>query len=96
MTTKRDKRTPKHQRCVERIKRLRKMEGISQVRAAELLNWTSASYSDVEAYNKQLTLDKLDELARLYRVTIGFLAEGIEAGVQKDRLRKIKGSIEFM
>tara|TARA_Y100000401_G_C8314401_1_gene221619 strand:+ start:607 stop:930 length:324 start_codon:yes stop_codon:yes gene_type:complete len=92
---KREERTLVHQRCVERIKRLRAMRGISQAQAAFQLGWKSASYSDIESYNKQLTLDKLAELAEFYGVTIGFLVDGHRENLSEAMQKKLQSSIEW-
>jgi len=96
MNKKRDGRTLIHQKTVERIKRLRKIEQLSHVQIAERLNWKPASYSDIESFNKKLDLDKLDTLAKYFNVTIGFLTEGLREGISKERLEQIENSIEFM
>ena len=95
VSQKREERTIVHQRCVERIKRLRAMRGISQAQAAFQLGWKSASYSDIESYNKKLDLDKLDALANFYGVTIGFLAEGEKGALTDIMKQRIEGSIEW-
>lgn len=93
--SKRQQRTELHQRCVERIKRLRAMRNISQAQAALQLGWSSASYSDIESYNKKLTLDKLNELAEFYGVTIGFLTDGHRESLSETMQKKLKSSIEW-
>tara|TARA_Y100001938_G_scaffold146167_1_gene224470 strand:+ start:1479 stop:1799 length:321 start_codon:yes stop_codon:yes gene_type:complete len=93
---KRDGRTLIHQKTVERIKRLRSMGELSQAEIAKKLGWASASYSDIESYNKKLDLDKLSEIATFFDVTIGFLTEGLREGISKERLEQIENSIEFM
>jgi len=92
---KREERTIVHQRCVERIKRLRAMRNISQAQAAFQLGWKSASYSDIESYNKQLTLDKLAELAEFYDVTIGFLTDGHRENLSDAMNKRLENSIEW-
>ena len=96
MNKKRDGRTLIPQKTVERIKRLRKIEQLSHVQIAKLLNWKPASYSDIESYNKKLDLDKLDTLAKFFNVTIGFLTDGYKEGVSEERFEEIQNSIEFM
>ena len=95
MSEKREERSLIHQRCVERIKRLRAMRGISQAQAAFQLGWKSASYSDVESYNKQLTLDKLSALADFYDVTIGFLTDGHRENLSDAMKKRLENSIEW-
>ena len=96
MNKKREKRTLLHQHTVERIKRLRSLEKLSQAQISKLLNWKTASYSDIESYNKKLDLDKLGEIATFFDVTIGFLTEGLREGISKERLEQIENSIEYM
>tara|TARA_Y100000356_G_scaffold49628_1_gene39582 strand:+ start:747 stop:968 length:222 start_codon:yes stop_codon:yes gene_type:complete len=71
------------------------MRGISQAQAAFQLGWKSASYSDIESYNKQLTLDKLAELAEFYGVTIGFLVDGHRENLSEAMQKKLQSSIEW-
>ena len=96
MTAKRDKRSLVHQRCVERIKRLRAMRNLSQAEAALHLGWSAASYSDIESYNKKLELDKLDALATFYNVTISFLVDGSEDKLSKEMREKIRDSVFWL
>ena len=78
-----------------RMKRLRSIDGMNQIEAAQLLGMKPASYSDIEASNKNINLNQLETIANGYRVTIGFLLEGTEVGIEEDRLQQIKSSIEF-
>jgi len=94
MNKKREKRTLLHQHTVERIKRLRSMEKLSQAQIAKKLGWASASYSDIESFNKKIDLDKLGEIATFFNVTIGFLTDGIKEGVSEERLEQIQNSFE--
>ena len=78
-----------------RMKRLRSIDGMNQIEAAELMGMKSASYSDIEACNKNINLNQLETIANGYRVTMGFLLEGTEEGIEEERLQQIKSSIEF-
>jgi len=71
------------------------MRGISQAQAALQLGWASASYSDIESYNKKLTLDTLNELALFYGVTIGFLVDGHRENLNETMKEKINNSVEW-
>tara|TARA_R100001594_G_scaffold129521_1_gene168165 strand:+ start:369 stop:662 length:294 start_codon:yes stop_codon:yes gene_type:complete len=95
VSDKRNGRTLVHQRCVERLKRLRAMRGISQAQAALQLGWASASYSDIESYNKKLTLDTLNELAEFYGVNVGFLVDGHRENLSETMQKKLQSSIEW-
>ena len=79
-----------------RMKRLRGIDGINQIEASQLMGMKPASYSDIEACNKQVNINQLETIANGFRVTIGFLLEGTEVGIEEDRLQQIKSSIEFM
>jgi len=78
-----------------RMKRLRGIDGINQIEASQLMGMKSASYSDIEACNKRVNINQLETIANGFRVTIGFLLEGTEVGIEEDRLQQIKSSIEF-
>ena len=71
------------------------MRGISQSQAALQLGWASASYSDIESYNKKLTLDTLAELAEFYGVTIGFLVDGHREHLSESMQKKLNNSVEW-
>ncbi len=55
-----------------------------------------ASYSDIEACNKRIDLDKLVKLAKVFEVTVGFLVEGTLEGVPEETRNNMEQSIEWL
>ena len=84
------------QRLAERLKRLRSMRGWNQLIAAHHCEMKGASYSDIEACNKRIDLDKLVTLAKVFEVTVGFLVEGTLEGVPTETRKKMEQSIEWL
>lgn len=83
-------------RLAERLKRLRSMRGWNQLSAAYHCGMKGASYSDIEACNKRIDLDKLITLAKVFEVTVGFLVEGTLEGVPTETRKKMEDSIEWL
>tara|TARA_R100000951_G_C2607025_1_gene169995 strand:- start:329 stop:616 length:288 start_codon:yes stop_codon:yes gene_type:complete len=83
-------------RLAERLKRLRSMRGWNQLVAAQHCGMKGASYSDIEACNKRVDLDKLVTLARVFKVTVGFLIEGTLEGVPLESREQMEKSIEWL
>lgn len=72
------------------------MRGWNQLSAAYHCGMKGASYSDIEACNKRIDLDKLVTLAKVFEVTVGFLVEGTLEGVPTETRKKMENSIEWL
>ena len=49
-----------------RMKRLRSIDGMNQIEASQLMGMKPASYSDIEACNKNINLNQLETIANGY------------------------------
>ena len=58
-----------------RLKELREENNLTQTQVAELLNVKQNTYSQYETEKRQLSIDVLIKLAKLYKVTTDYILE---------------------
>jgi transcriptional regulator with XRE-family HTH domain len=56
-----------------RLKEARKLAGLSQQRAADLLDMHRPTVSEIEAGNRRVSADELSRFAKMYDVSVAFL-----------------------
>lgn len=78
-----------HKRCINRIRILRLDNGWSQKETANHLDMKPTSYSDLEQGAKRIDLDKLITIANVFKVPVGFLANGERDGLSFKRKEQI-------
>lgn len=79
----------KKQLIARRIREARKLAGLSQGQVAKMLGLHRPSISEAEAGNRNVTADELAQLAKIYKVSVAWLAgDGPETGdVHDDRIQ---------
>ena len=58
-----------------RIKELREENGLTQTQVAELLNVKQNTYSQYETEKRQLSIEVLIKLSKLYKVSTDYILE---------------------
>lgn len=70
----------------KRLRAARENSGLSQAQVARMLDLHRPAISEIEGGNRRVTADELAQLARIYSVSVDWLARGRD-GDEPDRAR---------